>query len=115
MDIATHYLSKMVVLKFYYFHNDVACSNKYIVRRLKDPFSKRIDGQLYLTRSASDPAFRLIAKSKHSSNHQISEVFRYSRNEWETHKFFGPPTFATHTSLLIEQGYKDYMRFYERK
>jgi hypothetical protein len=62
-----------------------------------------------------DANFQLIAKSKHSSNHQIAEVFRRKQNAWETHTFFGPPKVAAIVSGDDEDGYKDFLYYFERR
>lgn len=112
----THYSLEYNQRKFYYFHSVLEDKNN-IARYLIDPLSKTINGRIYVDRVKSAPSgFHLIAKSMYSNSarHQIAEIFRYSRNEWEKHTFFGPPTFSKYSTLPQEGGYKDYLHYLER-
>lgn len=60
-----------------------------------------------------DQGFRLIAKTKHSNNHQIAELFNRSRKEWETHLFYGPPTFSKMLSAA-KGTFQDQLSFFEK-
>lgn len=63
---------------------------------------------------AKDSSFILVAKTRHSTNHQIAEIFRYPRDEWETHNFFGAAKFAKTKSPMDDGHYQDQLYFFEK-
>lgn len=115
------YVGKLILegneYNYHYFHSDLDFPNKHVAKRFRDPVSKIEKGRIYFFEPLyDDPTFYLVAKSRHNnSNHQIAEIYRYARNEWETHNFFGPPSFANKTSATKEGGYQDYTYFFLRK
>lgn len=92
--------------------NDAAFDSQ-ALRLLRNSASKKVVGKITSSSNAG-ASFHLTAKSRHSSNHQIAEIYRYSRTEWETHNFFGAPNFAKYSSEREDGSYKDYMYYFAR-
>ena len=108
-------------IKYEIFYDDPTVTNIGLtMRALRNPSTKAVRGKVIYQhednvkrgQKRADAGFKLIAKTKHSTNHLIAELFNFSRNEWETHNFFGPPTFSKDLSSSTGT-YEDNLSFYE--
>jgi len=103
------------------FFDDINLDNYGLhVRTLRDPKLKNASGKIIYKLAEAminrlnklDQGLLLRAKTKHSHNHQIAELFNPMRKEWETHFFDVPPIFSK--ILSQENGvFYDQLSFYE--
>ena len=97
--------------KIHFFFNDF---NTAVLFGLRDIASKKVLGFMKYTVKSPDKNNQLIAKTRHSSNHQIAELFIFARRVWETHTFFGPGGVSKEESAGGD-GYIDSIYFYQTK
>lgn len=90
------------------------------LRHLRDPIANIPQGKVVYKYekgraeglSRAEQGYKLIAKTKHSHDHQIAELFNATQDKWETHHFFGPPLYSKDLSAPLGF-FEDQLSFYE--
>jgi hypothetical protein len=94
------------------FRNDGTYKANYLMTFRYITTKRYIGVLLYRQKANANAPYRLVGKTRGSSNHMIAELRNFKRQEWETHKFFGPGQFNKQESPGGD-GFNDYTHFYE--
>ncbi len=120
--VLTFDIKENPLIKLKIFYTNIVDENYFINVSFVKPHTNEINGRIILYYGADQENenyklfvknFNLVAKSRVSTNHQISETYNYHKNQWQKHDFFTKPSFSNQSSPQESNGYKDFTLYFQ--